>query len=161
MAFPLSLPVLVPADSSLPVLVLSLVDSHSCVYSSYQNQYFYRPIQKKSNLRTLASRRKRHALSNLKLGWVKTGVERQKLTSSASRLGSQVKENIARLDDVGRNGARRSSENRDVDDLSNEDQVWVGDLRVGGDQALEGYLVVCCDGGEGVTGDDDVETWAT
>lgn len=45
--------------------------------------------------------------------------------------------------------------------MSNENQVGVGDLRVGADQALEGDLVVLSDGGEGVARDDDVESWAS
>lgn len=83
------------------------------------------------------------------------------MTSRASIFSSEVKEDIASLDDVGLNGARRPRSNGDIDDLSDENQVWVSDFRVGGNQALESDLVVCSNGGEGVSGNDDVESGAT
>lgn len=118
-------------------------------------------LTNQQNSRTLACRSNGNVLSNLKLGWVDSGVQGQKLTGGGSVLGSKVEEDVARLDGVRRDSARRTSTDGNIDDLTHKDQIWVCDLRVCSDQSGKRDLVVSSNGGKSITADDDVETWST
>lgn len=92
-----------------------------------------------------------------KLSWVHTNIKRLNLAHGRLPSVGQVVEEIAGLDGVGADAvAGGVGADRNRDDLSHVDDIWVGDLGVRVDDGLEGDVEVCGDGGEGVAAADVV-----
>lgn len=71
-------------------------------------------------------------------------------------LGGEVDVDVTRLDLVGEHVALAAGVHGDVDDLADVDGVWVGDLRVGGEETRERDVEIGGHCGQGVALDDGV-----
>lgn len=109
-----------------------------------------------------ATRRKLDDLADSEGLWLDAWVRSLDLSDGSLGLAGQVEEGVS-----GNNGvvvnrlARASRADGNVDDLSDGDDVWVADLRVGRDESVSSDFEVLCNGTKSVTADDGVGWWRT
>lgn len=109
-----------------------------------------------------ATRRKFDDLADSEGLWLDTWVGSLDLSDGSLGLAGQVEEGVSRNNGVVVNRlARASRADRNVDDLSDGDDVWVADLRVGRDESGSSDFEVLCNGTKSVTADDGVGWWRT
>lgn len=88
----------------------------------------------------LAMRRQHNLLPDLQVRRIGIGIEPFDLTKRGLVLLRKVVEGVARDDIVRGNSALSAGAYRDVDELANEDEIRVFDLRIGSHDSVQGDL---------------------